>query len=150
MRSDGRMKGKQRVGPHFAETTSTTASSCSNVSRNIHTLSSAVFSSPSPPQPPLPYRLCLLCVCVWWSQRDRLNTILGDNGLLLQDHKTQLPAIRLYSTQCFQGENNAYISLYVSLLPSPSTSSPRMQLSPFFSPCFVTWRDYSILPFLNN
>ena len=44
----------------------------------------------------LSHRLHVLCVCVCvcvcqpWSQWDHWNTILGDNGLLLQDHKTQL------------------------------------------------------------
>ena len=74
-----------------------TADSC-KTHENLHPrvllalpLSPLLHASLSLPQAPCIVCVCVcVCVCQPWSQWDHWNTILGDNGLLLQDHKTQL------------------------------------------------------------
>lgn len=75
--------------------------------------SSSSFSSrpPSLPRPTShhPQPLCIVC-----EPRSHWNTILGDNGLLLQDHKTQLLTLGLNFSQCFSGKTSfAYTHTHI-------------------------------------
>lgn len=109
------------------------------------------FSSPSSPGilPSLTGSVVCVHVCVWvgvyvwWSQWDQWNTILGDNGLLLQDHKTQQLPLQLRSSLCFLGGKTVFTS--IASLQSPPRHLTKCWLVSF---CIRIWTWFSACAFL--